>query len=518
MGLNPRLGGGKELQLLCIFRKKFMDFREYRSHDAVGLAKLVRSGEISAENLLDIAIARHKQVNPTINAVVTELFEFARDSAKKINKEAPFCGVPFLMKDLGLQIKGTRYTNASRIQKDYISTETSTVAQKILDSGLLVMGKSNTSEFGTSPFVESELYGPARNPWNTKYTTGGSSGGSAAAVAAGIVPLATANDGGGSIRIPASCNGLMGLKPSRLRVSHGPQDGLTWSGAANHELCVSRSVRDTAQYLDVVMGNSIGDPYILQKPDMPYMKAIEIVPRKLKIAYSDEHPFNEQDPENVAAIKHTIALLKDAGHEVEQIAIPYDSKLVRDCLYTLVMGELSATIDHVAAMQGKKAHIDDIEPTNWLLYILGKNLSANEFCQAKLQWNVLCRQMEKFHQKYDILLTPTLGMRPFEIGALQPKPWELTALKSLNKLGMSGLLKHSSLIEDTKEKIFKWMPYPALANLTGQPCVSLPLYQSTDGLPIGVMFTAPFGDEATLLQLSRQLEDIQPWLQNVPKI
>jgi len=495
-----------------------MTFNEYRNHDAVGLAAKVKSGEVSATELLDIAIARHHEVNSTINAVITELFDYARDATKSINKEAPFCGVPFLIKDLGLQIKGTRYTNASRIQKDYISQETSYAAQKIIDSGLVVMGKTNTSEFGTSPFVENELFGPSRNPWATHRTTGGSSGGSAAAVAAGIAPLATANDGGGSIRIPASCNGLFGLKPSRMRVTHGPQDGLTWSGAANHELCVSRSVRDTAQYLDVVMGNTIGDPFLLQKPEIPYMQVLTSVPRKLKIAFSDEHPFDNQDTENTAAIAHTVAMLKDAGHEVQRVAIPYDSKLVRDCLYTLVMGELSATIDHVAAMQGKTAHIDDIEPTNWLLYILGKNLSANEFCQAKLQWNVLSRQMEKFHNDYDLLLTPTLGMRPFEIGALQPKPWELSALKAANRLGMSGLLKHTSLIEETKAKIFKWMPYPALANLTGQPCASLPLYWTKEGLPIGVMLTAPMGDEATILQVSKQLEDIQPWLLNYPKL
>lgn len=493
-----------------------MTFEEYYQYDALGLAELVKSKQVKPDELLTVAINRHQSVNPKINAVVNELFDFASEAIKNLDYNSPFCGVPFLVKDLGLQIKGTKYTNASRIQRNYISVENSDTINKIIKSGLVIMGRSNTSEFGSSPFVENEIYGPARNPWNTKHTAGGSSGGSGAAVAAGVVPLGTANDGGGSIRIPASCNGLLGLKPSRMRVSQGPQEGSAWSGAASHELCVSRSVRDTAQYLDIAMGNSIGDPFMLQKPDMPYMKAIESAPHKLKIAYSSTHPFNEQDPENIKAINHTVALLTDAGHQVEEIDLPYDSKLVKDCLYTLVMGELSATIDAVAEMQGKKALREEVEATNWFLYIMGKNLSANEFCRAKLKWNILSQQMRKFHQDYDLLLTPTLGMKPFKIGALQPRPWEMTALKALNTIGLSGILKYSNIIEETKNKIFKWMSYVGLSNLTGQPSMSIPLHWSNDNLPVGVMFTAPMCDEATLLQLAKQLEDIQPWLNRNP--
>lgn len=495
-----------------------MNFKEYYAYDATGLAELVKNKQVKPEELLSAAIEREKEVNPKINAVIHDLHDFARSSISKLDEKSPFCGVPFVVKDLGLQIKGTRYTNTSRIQKDFISTENSDTINKIIDGGFLIIGRSNTSEFGSSPFVENELYGPARNPWNTNHTAGGSSGGSGAAVAAGIVPLGTANDGGGSIRIPASCNGLLGLKPSRMRVSQGPQEGLVWSGAASHELCVSRSVRDTASYLDLVMGNSIGDPFMLQKPEIPYAEAIKSAPGKLKIGYSAKHPFNEQDPENIKAIEHTVALLKEAGHEVVEVDIPYDSKMVKDCLYTLVMGELSATIDEVAAMQGKKARKEDIEPTNWFLYVLGKNLSANEFCRAKMKWNVLSQQMRAFHSNYHLLLTPTLGMKPFKIGALQPKPWELAALKTMNNLGISGLLKNSSIIEDTKDKIFKWMPYVAISNLTGQPSMSVPLHWSSDNLPVGVMFTAPMCDEATLLQVAKQLEDRQPWLHKNPNI
>ena len=495
-----------------------MTFEEYRKYDAVGLAELVRKKQVKPMELLDIAIQRTEAVNPKINAVVTELYDFARKSAEQTDYRSPFAGVPFLVKDLGMQLKGTRYTNASRLQKDYISTQTSDVVQKVIDGGFLIFGKTNTSEFGLNPFVENDLFGNTHNPWNPDYTPGGSSGGSAAAVAAGIVPMATANDGGGSIRIPASCNGLVGLKPTRGRVSFGPIFGEQWSGAANHELCVSRSVRDTAHYLDLVMGNSSGDPFILQAPDRPYAEEIKQPVRALRIGYSLEHPFHEQDPENIKAMEHTLQLLQSLGHQVEEVKLPYDSQLVADCLYSLVMGELSATIDAVAKERGKPARVEELEPTNWLLYSLGKKLSANEFCLARMQWNTLARSMQQFHSQYDLLLTPTLGMAPFKIGALQPKPWEKTALSALNNMGASGLLKHSSLIEETKRKIFQWIPYPPLANLTGQPSISIPLYRTTDNLPIGVMFTAPLCGEATLLQLATQMEQAQPWIEIVPEL
>jgi amidase len=495
-----------------------MTFEEYRKQDAVGLADLVKKKQVKPSELLDIAIQRTEAVNPKINAVVTELYDYGKKSLSALNGKGAFEGVPFLLKDLCIQLKGTRYTSASRLSKDYISTQTSDVVQKAIDGGFIIFGKTNTSEFGLNPYVENELFGNTKNPWDLERTPGGSSGGSAAAVAAGIVPMATANDGGGSIRIPASCNGLFGLKPSRGRVSFGPIHGDLWSGAATHELCVSRSVRDSAHYLDLICGNTIGDPYIVQSPDRPYAEEIKNSCKKLKIGFSIEHPFAEQDEENINAMQHTIQLLLDAGHEVEEIKLPYDSGLMRDCLYTLVMGELSATIDMIAREQNKTPKINEVEATNWLLYELGKSISANEFCTAKFQWNTLSRNMQAFHDRYDLLLTPTLGMKPFKIGALQPKAWEQTGLGLLNKLGASGMLKHSSLIDETKKKIFGWIPYPPLANLTGQPSMSVPLYWTKENLPVGVMFTARLNDEATLFRLAAQLEQVQPWFDKVPAL
>lgn len=495
-----------------------MNFNEYRKYDAIGLAGLIKQKQVKPSELLDIAIQRNLEVHPKINAVVTELYDFAKKSIDTLNYESTFSGVPFLIKDLGLQLKGTLYTNASRLQKNYISKETSLVVQKCIDNGFLIFGKTNTSEFGLNPFVENDFLGNTKNPWNLDYTPGGSSGGSAAAVAAGITPIATANDGGGSIRIPASCNGLFGLKPTKGRVTQGPIHGEVWSGAANHELCVSRSVRDTAYYLDAVMGNTIGDAYMIQAPDKSYAEIIKQSCRKLKIGFSTEHPFNKQEEENILAIEHTVQLLQSLGHHTEEVKLPYDSMLMRDCLYTLVMGELSASIDMMAKERGTPAKKDELEATNWLLYQLGKSISANEFCLAKLHWNILARSMENFHQKYDILLTPTLGMKPFKIGSLQPKPWEQSGLNFLNTVGATSILRHTSLIEETKKKIFQWIPYPPLANLSGQPAMSVPLHWSKDKLPVGVMFTAPLCDEATLLQLAIQLEDAQPWFDKMPDL
>lgn len=425
--------------------------------------------------------------------------------------------MPFLLKDLDVQLAGTPFGGGTNLLKNYVSETTSDVVSKIIESGLIIFGKTNVPEFGITPYTEPKTTGPSFNPWNTERTTGGSSGGSAAAVAAGIVPMAFASDGGGSIRIPASCCGLFGIKPSRGRMSNGPFSGEVWSGAVSSGI-ISRSIRDAALYLDCTMGSSLGGPYIIQQPDRFYSEEIKTGCRKLKIGYSIEHPFSKQDEENINAINHTIKLLQDNGHTVEEVPLPYSSELLRDCLYTMVMGELSATIDFIAKERGKPAAVNELESTNWLLYSLGKKLSANEFCLSKMQWNTLSLAMAKFHEQYDLLLTPTLGTRPFKIGALQPKSWEQTGLNLLNKVGASGYLKNSSLIETTKKKIFDWIPYPPLANLTGQPSMSVPLYWSKDKLPIGVMFTAPLNDEATLLKLAAQLEKADPWFDKIAEL
>jgi len=497
-----------------------MTFEEYRKYDATALAELVSKGEVQPAELLQLAINRTEQVNPQINAVVTKLYDYAEAQLKNGIPQGPFAGVPMLMKDLGLQLKGTRYTGGSRILKDYISDENSYATEKLLQTGAVIFGKTNTPEFGLTPWTEPELFGPARNPWNTQHTTGGSSGGSAAAIAAGIVPVATASDGGGSIRIPASCNGLFALKPSRGRITLGPHFGEGWGGAVTDGF-ISRSVRDSAKLYDAVEGGVHGDPYLAGRPDMPYAEEIKLPPRKLKIGYTTQMPEGLNlpiDEENIKAINHTVALLKNAGHQVEEVALPYKKEMLTELLYTMVYGETSAMLDYIGELRGSKPQMGEVEPNTWLLYKLGKSFSANNFASAKLKWNEINRALANYYSRYDMLLTPTLGMRPFKIGAMNTSKVEDSLLRVLNTLGISQVVRYTGLIEKIAEKTFGWIPYPPLANISGHPAVTVPLHWSADGLPIGVMFTAPMADEATLFRLSAQLEQIQPWFNRVPAI
>ena len=494
-----------------------MNFEEYRKHDAVALAELIKKKEVTASELLDIAIKHTEEVNPKINAVVTKLYEEGKQQLKNIDTNAPFAGVPFLLKDVDVQLKGTRFTEGSNILKDYISTQTSEVVLRIQKAGAVIFGKSNTSEFGLTPFVEGKLLGTCRNPWNTDHTTGGSSGGAGASVAAGIVPMAWASDGGGSIRIPASCNGLFGIKPSRGRIPNGPHWGEMWSGAISSGI-ISRSVRDAATYIDAVQGTMKGDPYIIAPPDKPYSEEVKQAPRKLKIGYSYQMPKGLNAPvdeENIKAIEKTVALLRSAGHTVDEVELPFTNKVNSELLYTLVLGEASATFELIGEQRGRKPQRDELEPNTWLIYQLGKSFSANYFALARQKWNTLNREMAAFHTKYDLLLTPTVGRKPFKIGSMNNSAVEDAALKTLNVLGLSFMVRYTGMIEKVANKTFSWMPYPALANITGQPSMSVPLHWSSDNLPVGVMFTAPMNDEATLFQLAAQLEKVQPWFNKV---
>jgi amidase len=498
-----------------------MKFEEYRKHDATGLAELVKKKEVTPAELLDTAIARAEEVNPKINAVVNKLYDLGKAQLKTIDPTAPFAGVPYLIKDLGPQLKGTTYTCGSRILKDNVSTENSVVTDRMLKAGLVIFGKTNTPEFGLTPWTEPALFGPAHNPWNLEHTTGGSSGGSAAAVAAGILPMASANDGGGSIRIPASCNGLFAVKPSRGRVTLAPYFGEGWGGAVC-EGVVSRSVRDSALYYDLINGSADGDPYHISKPEHPFMHEIEQAPGKLRIGYSTKMPAGmgaPVDEENVKAINTTVKLLRDLGHDVVEIELPFKKEMLTELLYAMVYGETSATLDYIGEQRGKKPQRNEVEPNTWLLYKLGKSFSANAFALAKLKWNEINQDLAKFHKHFDLLLTPTLGKRPFKIGAMNNPPAEETALKILNALGISSVIRYTGMIEKIAEQTFSWIPYPPLANITGQPSMTVPLHwTSVENLPVGSMFTGRWQDEATLFRLAAQLEKAQPWFDKVPMI
>lgn len=493
-----------------------MTFEEYRKHDAIALAELIKKGEITATEIAEIAIKRAEYVNPKINAIVHPMYDMARQMAQNIKSDSPLAGVPFLIKDLGIEVEGVPKKEGSKAYSSYISKEDSWITTKFRDAGLVFMGKTNTPELGLTPYTEPEIHGPCLNPWDTTKTTGGSSGGSAAAVAAGITPIATASDGGGSIRIPASCCGLFGLKPSRGRISMGPVYGEGWSGAVS-EGCVSRSVRDSAHFLDLVSGPMPGDPFVIAPPSKNYADEVQQTPPKLKIGYSASNPLGKDShPDIIKAIEHSVKLLESLGHSVEEVPLPYHKTDLTEIFIMMSFGEGAATVEAFEEHTGRKPKMSDMEPSTWALNLLGQLYKAKDYVRQRRKWDEICRRMGAFHTKYDLLLTPTVSMPPFPTGSLQPTQSERRLIKIIDMLGLKSLLKIR--VDELAEKIFDFIPHTPISNMTGQPSASVPLYWTDYNLPVGSMFTAAFGREDLLFQLSGQLERAQPWFNKVPAI
>lgn len=494
-----------------------MTFEEYQKNDALGLAQLIKKKEIQAAELFDLAVGRAQEANPKINAIVQETYDYGRKMMENLDGMGPFSGLPFLIKDLGIFVKGLPLRSGCRGYKDFVCPEDSELTKRLRKAGFIFMGKTNTPEFGLTPFTEPRLFGPSRNPWNLERSTGGSSGGSAASVAAGIVPLATASDGGGSIRIPASCCGLFGMKPSRGRITLGPQYGDLWEGGVV-EGCVSRSVRDTAAYLDAMQGAGVGESYIIEPPERPYLEEVQKDPGSLRIAFNTSTPFGTSPEESCKeAVLNAAKLLADLGHEVEEVELPYRQEDLTQTFITVVYAQTAATLQVLEEYLGRKVGFaSDVEPATWVMGRLGKTFSAQEYAYQKLKWAEMTRRIGAFHQKYDLILTSTLGMEPFEIGALQTSAAELRLAKLFLNLGLGSVLK--SKLKSLAQKTFSWIPYTAFANMTGQPSMSVPLHWSEKGLPVGVMFSGRVGEEGLLFRLAGQLEKAQPWFDKVPEV
>lgn len=493
-----------------------MTFEEYVKLDATAIAALIQRGEVTPTEITEIAIGRATKVNTQTNAIVHPMYDIAREMARSISSSAPLAGVPLLIKDLGIEVEGVPKREGCRALQGYISASDSWITQQYRKAGCVFMGKTNTPEFGLTPYTEPALYGPCRNPWDLTRTTGGSSGGSAAAVASGITPLATASDGGGSIRIPASCCGLFGLKPSRGRISMAPEHGEGWSGAVS-EGCVSRSVRDSALFLDCVRGNAPGDPFVIKPPIRPYTEEVLQSPGQLRIGYSTAHPFGKSaHPDVVAAVRHTATLLESLGHIVEEVTLPYDQTDLTKVFLMMSFGEASATVASLEDHLGRKPKMSDVEPSTWALYLLGQSFTAMDYVIQRRKWDDVCRRMGQFHTNYDILLTPTVSEPPFLKGSLQMSPTERRLIKFINVVRMPGLLKTN--IDELAEKIFDFIPHTPISNMTGQPSASIPLFWTKEGLPVGSMITAAFGREDLLFRLAAQLEEAQPWFHLLPDL
>ena len=469
----------------------------YAKHDGLGLAKLVRQKDVKPIELVDAAIERIERHNPALNAVIWTMFDRARDMAKKKLPDGPFKGVPFLLKDIMGHMEGAPNREGSRMMPPVAATFTSDLTARYLSAGLIPLGKTNVPEFGLVPTTESKLYGPARNPWNPAHSTGGSSGGSGAAVASGMVPMAHANDGGGSIRIPASACGLVGLKPTRARNPMGPQVGDVMSGLAiDHIVC--RSVRDAAAMLDATAGPAPGDPYAAPDGPKSWLAACRKHPGKLRIAFAtaqlDGAAFH---PEVEAATRQAARLCRDLGHKVDEASPPVEAEQMIGAFMTLWTGGLAMQIDMLSARTGQKPGLKRLEGLTLGLYEAGKNVSAAQYLEAVALLQGIARQVAAWHARYDVWITPVLATPPMPIGTIDFNERDV----------MKGFAP-----------ILGYVPFTPLQNATGQPAIALPLHLSADGLPVGVQFVGRVGEEALLLQLARTIEKAAPWKDRHPSI
>jgi len=478
-------------------------FAEYEEHDAIGLAELVRRGEVTASELVEEALARIERRNPAIGAVVHRMDDRAREAAQGFDAGGPdaarrqgaLAGVPMLLKDLMADHEGVPTTSGSRFLEGTVASADSELVRRYKGAGLLPVGKTNACELGLLPTTEPLCYGPTRNPWNLEHSAGGSSGGSAAAVAAGIVPLAHANDGGGSIRIPASCCGLVGLKPTRARNPLGPNVGDVMSGLVCEHV-VTRSVRDSAAVLDATAGPDLGDPYWAPPPPRPFLDEVGRDPGRLRIAFwprtLDGAPIH---PECAAAAESAARLCAGLGHEVEEAKIPLSQDALSQAFMAIWASGCTATIDGLALVTGREVREDRFEPLTWAMYRIGSTITAAQYQLAVGALQRAAREIAGFFERYDIWLTSTLGAPPLPLGVIDGN--ESDAVKAF-------------------EPLFGYVPYTAVCNGTGQPAISLPLHWSEAGLPIGVQLAGRFGDEGLLLCLAAQLEAERPWFDRRP--
>lgn len=493
-----------------------MEYSAYRRFDGVGLAGLVSRGEVSPAELLDVAIGRAEQVNGRLNAIVQPMHDIARKRAGS-ELSGPFAGVPFLLKDLHQDYAGVPTGSGSRSTRGHIAARHSEVVRRWLDAGLVVFGRTATPEFGTKPITEPEATGRTRNPWNLDHTPGGSSGGSAAAVAAGIVPVAGASDGGGSIRIPAACCGLFGLKPGRGLVPSGPVHGELMHGAATDGV-LSRTVRDTAAMLDVLAGHpDPGGPYLPGRPDTPYAELARRAPGKLRIGFTTRSPIGSTvDQEAVAAVDNAATLLGKLGHDVEPADPGVDGVQLAEDFLAMWGANAATTIATVRRTTG--ATMKDVELDNRMFAASARAMRAPEYVAAHQRWNTHTRALAAFHETYDLLLTPTLAGPPVRIGELDTPRWERYVAEAVLRLGVAGLATTTKTWRDRVLTNLAPVPFTQLANITGRPAMSVPLHRTAHGLPLGVQFVGGIGAEPTLLALATQLESEQPWAEHEPAL
>lgn len=471
--------------------------QDYEDYDALGLAELVKRGETSAGALLDAAIERVEARDGALGAVVIRCFEEARKAIAEGLPSGPFEGVPYLLKDLHLAWPGVRLTNGSKLFEENVSQFESELVTRYRRAGLVLFGRTHSPEYGLTTSTESQVFGQTRNPWKPEHTSGGSSGGASTAVASGIVPLANASDGGGSIRIPASCCGLFGLKPTRGRTPAGPSAGEGWAGmSAVH--AVSRSVRDSAALLDASAGPDLGAPYAAQPPEGPFLEAVSEPPERLRISLQ-RRAWNGVEPhaDCVAALDDAASLCRELGHEVEEAPFQVDAATLAPAVLTIISTSTRATMEARARELGRRLDASDVEPGTWAIANLSRKKEALDYFSAVQTLHATGRALAGHLERYDLVLSPTMATPPLPLG----------------RLSLSN--------PDPKEQatsILQTVGFTQLANASGHPAMSVPLFWSDAGLPIGVQFLGRMNAEATLFRLAGQLERARPWFDRRPPL
>ncbi len=499
-------------------RSSLISLSDYIQHDGLGLAELVRKKEVQPLELIEAAIQQIELLNPQVNAVIHKLYDAAREAAESVDLNAPFCGVPFLIKDLMLRYAGAPLCNGSRLLSDYVPDHDGELVLRFKKAGVIAVGKSNVPEFGYVPVTEPAAFGPSRNPWDLERTPGGSSGGAAAAIAARMVPLAHAGDGGGSIRVPAACCGLFGIKPTRARVPLGPDLGEAWQGCAVDHV-ISRSVRDSAAMLDAISGPDVGALYWPAAPSRPFLSAVGEPPSKLRIAFSSKPLLcGEVHPDCVAGLERATKLCSDLGHDLTEAAPQFDGEEFMSAFMTMVLSEVRASMEDAEGRAGRRARYGDFEPATHLMGLLGKRVNAPRLIHVMQRVHLAVRKIGHFFENYDVFLTPTLSRPPVRIGALRPKGFEAAMMKVLARLNSSRLANSLVNVDKNSAAVFSFVPYTAPFNATGQPAMSIPIYWNDQGLPIGVQCVGRYGDEATLFRLASQLEQANPWDDRLPDV
>lgn len=470
--------------------------------DGLGMAALVRSGEVTPAELVEDAIARVEEVNPAVNAVIGTMYEQAQEAAAGPLPDGPFRGVPFLLKDGGaVGYAGVPMTSGSRFLADYRPAADGELTRRYKAAGLIPFGKTNLPEFGLQPTTEPELFGPTRNPWNLDRSAGGSSGGAAAAVATRMVPMANASDSGGSIRIPASNCGVFGMKPTRLRVSSARRHtGVSFRMAVLSEHAITLSVRDSAALLDATAGARAGDPFVAPTPARTYLQETRREPGQLRIAYSVTSPVGVPlHPECIAAVEDAARLCESLGHIVERAEPQLDASALAKPFGVAASGGLAWEIARLEKLTGRTAREEHFEASTWAMIQAGRSGASTllEYMDAVAELQKLSDQLAEFQAPYDVWLTPTAGsiappLGSFASDASNPNAWLRTA--------------------------GAFLPFTTLINVTGQPAMSVPLCWTADGIPVGTHFVGPYGNEGLLYRLAAQLEAARPWAQRRPPV